>query len=194
MILKTRVPLVALGCVAAVLLATQPSSAHGQADGELPIMTWDQSHPLLPETGGSPMVEVYASGLVRFHRPAGFKNPGVTELQLSQLELARLLELGKSARDADADAVRQVAPDGSEHFSFDSDPTVTTIELPRAVGHEARVFDDGTIASRRAATLQSITVEALERADDTDESVRSLKGIGSSMKSLFEQAGARHED
>lgn len=183
--------------ISALCVALFAPPLASQEYGELPILTYNQAHPLLPDAGETPMVRVYASGLVRFHRPAGRKNPGEHEMILGDAELARFIELARSAGELPStqsmsapDSIQVGPSDGiGEELVYESDPTVTTIHVPRPAGEDARVLDDGSAGASSA--LKKIEVRDLSNLSRRSRvpAVESLKSLQDSMLELYESSG-----
>ena len=165
--------------------------ALAQPGAESPVLTLDRYHPLVPNSTGEPMVQVYASGLVKIARPAGFRDPGVYEVQLSQDQVQNLIRLIGDAQRAPAalNALQFDDPNGGDpnrELVIVSDATVSTVSFAPVLQNDGA----GGGATILADRLQSVQMQELSDVpDNAAPGLESLRGIEQSMLNLFARAG-----
>lgn len=176
---------------AGIAAAVTVPCALAQTQDLVPIVTYDQSHPLVDSSDEFPMVRVYATGDVIIYRAEGNRNPGIYELTLSEDELLAIKDLAQQAgvaqfdeaalTDASAEAV-----DGELRYS--SDPTTTVFEFNRVQGQDSLSSGDGTTPDiLQTVVLEDVSVIATATLDS--EQLSPLNALHERLITLFTQAG-----
>ena len=173
--------------IACLLMTWLSGQAFGQS--AQPIITFDQSHPLIQEDHGIPMVQVFSNGTVKVNRRAGKRNPGQYELKLSEPELTELIALAKSAGIADLNSMAlEVSIDPSGTISRDWDPTTTILAIDPVQSGIGVASDAGDVGNiNETIQLESILTLADENPDMPG--IQAIKLIHLKMIDLFSQAG-----
>jgi len=118
-----------VSALCAVLLWSAYVSAQ---ESDTPILTFDQRHPLLLRDDPTPLVQVFASGRVVVHRPAGVKRSGTFEFTISEDQLQQLTDIVAPVSDSGVtgeqiSAQAELIVETSNTRSINSDPTTTIL-------------------------------------------------------------------
>ena len=161
--------------------------AQAQQAVNQPIITFDQIHPMLQNADSVPMVQVFASGLVKINRRPGRLNPGQFEHTLRADELAQLVALAEDAGIASFVQTSAAQPDDGQLF-VSSDPTTTILQFNRVRGSEQ--LADGT--SEVPLQLQTVAMDdvVMQASLHPQNSLMTvLKDLEEVMVELFGRTG-----
>lgn len=162
-------------------------NTQAQQTGNQPIITFDQLHPMLPNVDSVPMVQVFASGLVKINRRPGRLNSGQFEHTLDADELAQLVALAENAGIASFVQTSAAQPDDGQRF-VSSDPTTTILQFNRVRGSEQ--LADGT--SEVPQQLQTVAMDdvVMQASQHPQNSLMTvLKDLEQVMVELFGRTG-----
>jgi len=171
------------------LVAAWPVQA--QPLDRVPIITFDQTHPLFEAGGVLPMVRVYATGDVLVYRAPGYRNPGQYELTISPEELQALTRMAQQAGIAGFDETELVAElaESTEALLIESsDPTTSIFQFNRIAGADVLSAGDGTTTD----AMQTIVLEDVSMAASVvpdSSTLDPLNELHSRLLDLFSQAG-----
>ncbi|ASJ74560.1 hypothetical protein [Granulosicoccus antarcticus] len=179
-------------CVSGVLVLVT-AEVHAQDQTATPIITFDQSHPLIAQGGDSPMVSVYAGGRVVVNREVGMRNPGLYEFVLNDAEITELVELAQSSEIAKLTESENL-PGVEKHASDSelvaiSDSTTSTFEFNRLQGGSELVISASEAVSSEMQSIQVDDVIATANAASASVAMQPLKELHVKMIELFSRAG-----
>jgi hypothetical protein len=157
-----------------------------QADNQ-PIITFNQLHPMLQSAGSEPMVQVFASGLVKINRRPGRLNPGQFEHTLNTDELAQLIALAEDAGIASFVQTSAAQQDDGQQF-FSSDPTTTILQFNRVRGSEQLADGASEVAQQlQTVAMDDVVMQASMHPQDSLLTV--LNNLEEVMMELFARTG-----
>ncbi|MFK7860929.1 MAG: hypothetical protein AB8B64_19075 [Granulosicoccus sp.] len=157
----------------------------------VPIITYDESHPLVEKSRIFPMVRVYATGDVVVYRAEGYRNPGLYELKLTDDELneiRRLAQQGGVTQFDENEIVARLSENAEGEVFYSSDPTTSIFEFNRVNGADNLSAGDGTTAdTTQTVALQDVSMTASTVSDST--LLGPLSALHERLLELFTIAG-----
>jgi len=126
--------------LAALLFTISVASAQAQNE---PIITFNQTHPLVDLDAATPLIQVYANGQIVVNRPVGMRNPGQFTINLEPNEIAALLQLAQSREVANFDDAADQSDEVGDTLVEVSDPTTSYFEFKR-VPNTDQLADEGS--------------------------------------------------
>lgn len=172
------------------VIATAASTlALAQSQDLVPIITYDETHPLVEQFNPYPMVRVYSTGDVIVYRGTGMKNPGEYSLTLTGEELEQIKLLAQSVNVVQIDeAALTVAAFAVNNLIISSDPTTSMFEFNRIAGGNVLSAGDGsTTDAMQTVELDDVSMTA--SAVPGSDSLASLSELHVQLINLYSKAG-----
>jgi len=178
-------PSIAITLLAFLPLWLAPNLAHSQDNGgNPPIITFNQSHNLGGDSDLN-MVEVFSDGSVLINRLPGNRNPGVFKRQLSDQELAELINLAEASGIETANNATLTSISSESGVFVDiSDPTSTVMEFTRA-SDSRRLVD----AQSEEANVETLSIQNLSSLSSDIPGIDPLKELQIRLINIFTESG-----
>jgi len=190
--MEDREPQLAYKCAIAITAAAfflLAFAAPTRAQSSEPIITFNQTHPLLNSGNAVPLVEVYADGRIVINRPPGMRNAGQYTLELSPQDIVQLLQLIQSndILNFDEELVEQ-SNEETDMLVEVSDPTTSYFTIKR-VANTGQLAEAG---SDEPIEIQSIVVDEIPTMAEFKPDmpgIKQLDALQDIMIALINRAG-----